>query len=280
MNASEILVPVEWTRRSLAALTPARSLAENTGSPVHLVSVIPKEASDDERRQALVEEARRHGLQQPRISVLKADLNTMPVGSEESGLMRLVDESPEALVCMATHARSAVGDLLLGSVAGAILNRAKRPVMLTGPRFSADWRGPVRMLVVCLDGSPLSEAIIDPAADMASATGVDLLLVQVQSPDAPETALSQDAAESGYLQARAADIRRRHGLQASWDVLHGKDPGRAIADYVAGFPDALVAMTTHGYTGLRRLAFGSVARDVVHGVGCPVLVYRPEEADA
>lgn len=280
MNATEILVPVEWTRRSLAALTPARSLAEQTGSSVHLVSVIPKEASEDERRQGLVEEAHRHGLQQPRISVLKADLNTMPVGSEEGGLLQLIAESPEALVCMATHARSAIGDLLMGSVATEILNRVKRPVVLTGPRFSADWRGPVRTLVVCLDGSSLSEAIIDPAADMASTTGADLLLVQVQSPDAPATAMTQDAAESGYLQARAADIRRRYGLQANWDVLHGKDPGRAIADYVAGLPDALVAMTTHGHTGARRLTSGSVARDVVHGVGCPVLVYRPEEADA
>lgn len=274
MSSQELIVPVEWSRRSLAALTPANVLSRQTGRSVHIVSIIPTESASEERRTALQGEAERRGIENPTISVLKADLNTVPIGEEEGTLMRVIQASPDAMVCMATHARTAIGDILLGSVASDILNRSDTPVVLTGPQFSADWQGPLQTLLVCLDGSALSEAIIAPAAALAKTTGASLMLIQVQSPDVHHTALAQDAAESGYLQSKAAEIRRDHGFEVNWDVLHGKDPGKTIAEYVAGYPGAMVAMTTHGHTGIRKLTVGSVARDVVHAINCPVYAFR------
>ena len=277
MSTQEIIVPVEWSRRSLAALTPANILSRQTGRSVHIVSILPAEANTEERRGALHEEAERHGMSNPTISVLTADLNTVPVGDSEGPLMQLIRDSADPVVCMATHARSAVGDILLGSVASDILNASDAPVVLTGPQFSADWQGPLKALLVCLDGSALSEAVIEPAAALAKSTGASLMLVQVQSPEVHQTTVAQDASESGYLQSKAAEIRRAHGFEVNWDVLHGKDPGKTIAEYVAGYPGAMVAMTTHGHTGMRKLAVGSVARDVVHAINCPVYAFRPKE---
>ncbi|SEP04038.1 universal stress protein [Aquisalimonas asiatica] len=277
MTAADIIVPVERTPRSLRAIAPARALAEQTGRGIHLLTVIPTESSDEDRRRELGQEARDHGIEPSRISVIKADLNTVPVGAEEGALWGAIAEAPDALICMATHARGAVGDMLLGSVATDVLNRAGRPVILTGPRLNADWAGPIRTLVVCLDGSPLSEAIIPPAAELARDTGAELFLVQAQEPDVHASALSADTTESGYVQRIARQIQKDYGLQANWDVLHGTRPARAISEYVAAMPGAMVCMTTHGRTGLGKLAFGSVARDVIHDVHCPVLAYRPTQ---
>ncbi len=276
MSNQEIIVPVEWSPRSLAALTPTNVLARQTGRGVHIVSIVPRESDTGQRRGNLEKEAERRGIASPRITVLHADLNTVPIGEEDGTLMRVIRDSPDAMVCMATHARNAIGDILLGSVASDILNGSDVPVVLTGPQFSADWQGPLNTILVCLDGSTLSEAIIDQAASLAKATKASLMLVQVQSPEAHQMAATQDAAETGYLQSKAADIHKRHGLDSNWDVLHGKDPAKAIAEYVASYPGAMVAMTTHGHTGMRKLAFGSVARDVVHGINCPVLAFRPK----
>ncbi|WP_290653522.1 universal stress protein [Aquisalimonas sp.] len=275
MTTPEVIVPVDWTRRSLAAMIPASVLAKQTGRSLHLVSIVPTESEIEARRRGVREEAEQRGIREPQISILKADLNTVPIGEREGTLMRVINQSPDALVCMATHARSAIGDVLLGSVASDILEGSAHPVALIGPRFSADWQGPLRTVIACLDGSELSERILAPAAAMASATGSGLMLVQVQQPEASHQAMIQDAAESGYLQSKAAEVQRDHHLKANWDVLHGRDPGRTIAEYVAGYPGAIVAMTTHGHTGVRKLAFGSVARDVIHSINCPVLALRP-----
>jgi len=275
MRSQDIIVPLEWTPRSLRALKAARVLAEQTGRKLHLVSVIPAATSSDERRRAMERAAHDYGLKSPHITILNADLVSFAVGAQEGSLWRLIAESPDAWICMSTHARNAIGDMLLGSVASEILDRAERPVVLTGPRFSADWNGPIKMLLVCLDGSRLSEAIIGPAADLAKSMGADLSLVQVQKPHASRIALSHDPLDPGYVQHKAAGVKKTHGIQPYWDVLHGKDPARALTEYVSGYPSAMIAMTTHGHTGLRKLAFGSVTRDVVHGAYCPVLVLRP-----
>lgn len=274
---SEIIVPVERTRRSLDALAVARVVAEPTGRTVHMVSVAPLEASKRERHSSLTGAADAYGFQSPKITILQENLKEKPVNSEASGLIDFIRQKPEALVCMSTHARGVIGDIVLGSVAGNVINNGRRPVVLIGPQFSADWDGPLETLVVCLDGSKLSEAILEPAARLAIDTGAKLLLVQALDPGSLQPGFAGDVNESGYLRSKAIEIDKQYGLQADWDVLHGKQPARAIAEYAAGFPGAMVAMTTHGYTGLNRINLGSVTLDVVHMIHCPVLTYKPTE---
>jgi universal stress protein A len=48
----------------------------------------------------------------------------------------------------------------------------------------------------------------------------------------------------------------------------------AILDATENLPADLVVVGTHGRTGLKRLALGSVAEAVVRGAGCSVLVVR------
>lgn len=273
----ELIIPVEWTRRSLTALRAARVLARQTGRRPHLVSVIALDEDAAKRERHLAEAAKEYTLPNPEITVLRSDLKAHPVSREGSELMRFINTTSDALVCLSTHARGAIGDMVLGGVASGIIEHTRRSVVLTGPQFSADWNGPLQTLLVCLDGSPLSESIIEPATELATRTGATLMLVQVLNPD-EGPGMGSDIAESGYLQSIAAGIRKQHDLKPDWDVLHGRDPGRSIAEYVAGFPGAMVAMTTHGYTGLRQLSLGSVTRDLVHMAGCPVLTFKPKTA--
>lgn len=56
-------------------------------------------------------------------------------------------------------------------------------------------------------------------------------------------------------------------------VLYG-DPSRAIVDLTHEYPDGLVAMTTHGRSGMSRWLMGSVADIVVSQAAGPVLVLK------
>ena len=83
---------------------------------------------------------------------------------------------------MSTHGRSGIGRLLYGSVADAMMRLAPVPVMLIPPFHGRDGATdrPKRILVP-LDGSPRSEAVLVPVADLAAQLGAELLLVNVVS---------------------------------------------------------------------------------------------------
>jgi manganese transport protein len=48
-----------------------------------------------------------------------------------------------------------------------------------------------------------------------------------------------------------------------------------VCEYIAFEDPDLVVMTSHGYTGLARILFGSVANEVIHRVNVPVMIIRP-----
>ena len=80
----------------------------------------------------------------------------------------------------------------------------------------------------------------------------------------------RDVIDSGYLVRHA----REHGA-SSWEILHGKRPGPAIAAHAQGRAGLIVA-STHGRGGLARIVTGSVAVRIVHQAPCPVLLVRPD----
>ena len=77
------------------------------------------------------------------------------------------------------------------------------------------------------------------------------------------------------LQAEAIELREA-GFQVYILVRFG-DPAIEILRYLNEKPIALIAMTTHARSGLRRLFFGSVAKEVLHHVDIPVLMLHPSE---
>lgn len=65
------------------------------------------------------------------------------------------------------------------------------------------------------------------------------------------------------------------GLPVKAEVLEGTT-AQVIADYARGKGVDLIVIGTHGYTGMKKLMFGSIALRVLHDSHCPVLLIRPE----
>ena len=98
---------------------------------------------------------------------------------------------------------------------------------------------------------------------------VTLLTVVEDPPAALPMAprLTAPGVEKRIEEARA-DLEARRPLfepdvDATVDVATGTDPAATIAEYAATHDVDLVAMTTHGRTGLRHLAMGSVAEGLL-----------------
>jgi nucleotide-binding universal stress UspA family protein len=139
-------------------------------------------------------------------------------------------------------------------------------------------------VLVPLDGSPLSRAILDPAIFLAKKLGSRVTLLHVLEPTVEitngdiEAEASRQREEARpvaeeYL-GRLANNLRQEGVAAETVILTGK-AHEAVVSYAAERGFGLLAMATRGRSGIARALLGSVATRVLHASPCPILLVRP-----
>jgi nucleotide-binding universal stress UspA family protein len=189
------------------------------------------------------------------------------------------------LVVMSTHGRGGLGRWVYGSVADRVLRRMAVPVLLV-PALAEPPRttdGPLRILVP-LDGSPLAEEVLGQVRALAVTRGAELLLLRVVEPPVPlevdgegYVSLVQrdaDLAEAQrYLESVAGRLRAGGVVATARALVEEAVP--TIVATAADYRADLIAMATHGRSGLARVVLGSVAAGVLHRANTPLLLVRP-----
>jgi nucleotide-binding universal stress UspA family protein len=140
-----------------------------------------------------------------------------------------------------------------------------------------------RHILVPLDGSRLAAAAVPYAVTLARASESRVTLLAVAESPPEHAGLPSAAAQEGderhvtestaYLES-VADVMRAHGLTVTTVVRHGNP----ASEILAASEDAncsLIAMSTHGRTGLERIRMGSVAQHVLRHSIVPTLVVQP-----
>jgi nucleotide-binding universal stress UspA family protein len=142
-------------------------------------------------------------------------------------------------------------------------------------------------ILVPLDGSRTAEAILPFVLEIAGPLDIEVTLLRVVVPIPPsvvegsrhvvvEDTEARRAEAERYLDSLAAELRDR-GVRVRTVVRRG-DPVTEIASAARELEVDLVAMTTHGRSGLGRLLFGSVAEAVLRSTDLPVLMMRQTAA--
>ena len=144
-----------------------------------------------------------------------------------------------------------------------------------------------KRVVVPLDGSPLAEGMLRFIVDIAGPLDLEVVLLRVIRPQPPQVTESSRFVVLEDIGARMAEAREylvplavelsTKGIRVRTEVRRG-DP---VEEIVAGVREAgadLIAMTTHGRSGLGRLLFGSVAEAVLRQAEIPVFLMRQTEA--
>ena len=203
-------------------------------------------------------------------------------------ILEYAESNHPDLIALSSHGRSGLTRMVLGSVAWRIINGTESPVLVMHPNEES--AGPVATLtdlLVPLDSSPLAEEVLPMAVDLAKALSLKVHLVMVV-PTALELAVGTDmvvypghvldtarTVAQEYLQG-VTDRLKSQGCDVIWAMLEG-DPGAAIVDYSTEMTNNLVIMSTHGRTGFRRWALGSVTDRVIRTSHDPVIVHRSTE---
>lgn len=203
---------------------------------------------------------------------------TMPNEEAGPGILAAAGEAGAELIVMATHARSGVERMVLGSVTEAVLRQATVPVMAVPDGARDAWEaGTPTTILVPLDGSPLSEQAIHPAGQLATTLGARVVLVRALEAPQPDQTRRAAAARVGstwdYLAGAGAKLDQR-GLDVTLNVQLGAAP-QVISGSLNAFNASLIVMATHGRGGLSRLMFGSEAAAVVRQARVPVVLVGP-----
>lgn len=224
-------------------------------------------------------------------------------GPTAQTLLETAEAEDIRLIALATHGRTGAARWLMGSVAEQVARKSAVPVLVVRSfrrnRAVNEWdpaprvEQPVRRILVPTDGSEAARAVADPARKLAQLYGAEIVLLHVapipypapgpalpgMMPAAilpmPEPPKSEDDPATQLLAERFAHA----GLQVTRMTVLG-DPATEIVDhpFVTGID--LIAMASHGRSGLDRLLLGSVAERVLRHAGVPVLIVRSQDPAA
>jgi len=214
---------------------------------------------------------------------------TVEKGSAEETIIGKAEADDGTLIAMATHGRSGLNRFLLGSVAEKVLRGSANPLLLVRATEAAPTTGEAafKSIIVPLDGSELAESVLPVVATMAKQ--LDLEVVLFRAYHIPYSAYAADDGgyvvnyaelidgvreeATEYLNKKVGEMKNL-GVAKVAAVTNEGYSGDEIIALGRKTPDAVIAMCSHGRSGIKRWVLGSVTENVVRHSDDPVLVLR------
>jgi nucleotide-binding universal stress UspA family protein len=293
----KVLVPLDGSTLAEQILPYARLFAGELKLSVELVGVVEVEAlashvSPETGRyiDTLLAEGMRNSEEYlAKITRSFAGLNVKYIvarGKPEEVIIERAADDKNTLIAMATHGRSGLNRWLLGSIAEKVLRGSANPLLLVraGREAKTEGQAALKSILVPLDGSELAETVLPNVVELARTLGLEVVLVRAY--ETPYTAYATAYAISyeeltaevrdealGYLENKAEELTKQGLENVSYFALHGV-AAEEIISLGRKTPESLIAMCSHGRSGVRRWVLGSVTERVARHSGDPVLIIR------
>jgi nucleotide-binding universal stress UspA family protein len=284
VTVQRILLPLDGSELAEAVVPVAEALARDYEAGVLLLRALaPRESFDAE-----VEAQREAEAYLAQVADRLRDRAAVGVdwkvwyNEPAQAIADAAQENAIDLITMATHGRSGLERLRFGSVAERVVRRASVPVLLVRGVPSPS-PGALGRILVPLDGSETSEAVLPVVARLAGPFDVTIDLLHAIEPLTPpvlaevggqaDEILRRRYAEAEAHLRRLADALEARGLRVR-RAVRGGPAAETIQRYGEDEKIGLIAMTTHGRSGLGRLLLGSVAEQVLRTATVPVLLLK------
>jgi nucleotide-binding universal stress UspA family protein len=291
-----LLVPLDGSPLAETALPAAWYLVKTFRASVTLLHLVERNAPAEvhhvrhlrtaDEAQAYLADVRQRAF--PKTADVECHVHTTEISDVPRSIGEHEVEMESDLIVMCTHGRGAARRWLFGSIAQQVIASSGTPLLLIPPQpdqsvidFQCD------RVVVPLDGNPDHEPGLRAASEMAQSCGaaIHLLLViprldQLKGEQAatgkllPRTMtalldMSEATAET-YLRDHL-QILQASGLTATAEVARG-DAALAIVDAARRTQASLIAMGTHGKTGLGAVWSDSLTPTLANRSPVPILL--------
>ncbi len=293
-----ILAATDFSDTANAAMDWAVELARQQGGRVELVHAVtvppsvpgyvPTAGADFEAEVRRAAEAR---LAETVAGLRERGVETstfLGPGTPSQVILERAAATRAAAVVIGTRGLTGLRHLLLGSTTQRVVHGARCPVLTVHPGDSGKHRT-IRTILVPTDFSKDAELAIHASHRLLAGLEQDARLILLHAFNLPieYTAYGAIPTSVKYLEDTGLEAERRlyemaqplqrEGLSVE-TVARDGDPAHVIADEAERRGADLIAMGTHGHSGLRHLLLGSTAERVVEHAPCPVMTIRaPQE---
>ena len=299
---TRMLIPLDGSKTAENVLPYTRALAGKLKVPVELIGVIDIgemathiSAEKAPHLDTMIEDGVRSSE-----GYLNEIAKTFPAGNvkctvekgrPEEVIIEKTAMDKGTLITMATHGRSGIDRWLLGSVAEKVLRGTTNPLLLIRATEEAKGEGEatLKSVIVPLDGSELAESVLPAVVEMATKLNLEIVLFRAYN--IPYSAYGdgggdgyyavdfneligamKDEAQK-YLEKKTVELKKLGVEKVSLVTKEGMSADQIIR-FGRETPDNLIAMCSHGRSGVKRWVLGSITETVVRHSGDPVLVIR------
>jgi nucleotide-binding universal stress UspA family protein len=299
LKLSNILCATDLSDASNHAIPFAGALARKFGGKLHIGHVVDIYPLALHHAASFISPAAQDEIIRKAEAEVRSTMAGQPVqwepivrdGSPLSEIPRMAEETRADLAVLATHGRSGIKRLLLGSVAERLLETLPCPALVVKSperKFLTPWPEDIgfrRILIGC-DFSPDSSLALEYGLGLAQEFEAEVHLLHVieQSVywglDTATKALTKDLERA----VRDTVERKLLGLvpkeAASWchvePVLRAGLPHEEITRHARALEVDLIVVGVRGHTLVDKLMVGSTMTRVVREAHCPVLAVRRE----
>jgi len=289
-----IMVGIDHSPASMAALKEAERLAQHYGAILYVVDVLDQRLLDDHQwdyptlREDIVaaRQVRLDQVVKEHLTDAVESRSELRVGHPFVELVRSANDRQADLLVLGSRGLSSIRWSSVGSVAKKCIRKAAMPVMLV----RRSQVGPFRRIVACVDFSDTSRLAAQHAAKIAKAENAALEFVHVcvarsivdtgfgsLEPIAPvithEKILVADRNELDRFVGELGESL--DGIEWSSSVIEGHRVGTTIADYLESTGTDLAVIGTRGRTWLKALLIGTNAESLIEESPCSVLAIKP-----
>jgi nucleotide-binding universal stress UspA family protein len=297
---TRILIPLDGSKTAEKVLPYARFVAGTLKLPVELLAVVDIvemathiTAARASHLDTVIEDSVRNSEQ-----YLSGVAGTFPgantrcmveKGKPEQVIIETAAGDQGTFITMATHGRSGINRWLLGSIAEKVLRGTTNPLLLVRATEEAKSESvaSLKSVVVPLDGSELAERVLPAVAELAKTLKLAVVLFRAYNIptsayagdegyyatnyDEMLTAMRDEAVD--YLEKKTEAVKKM-GIANASSVAKEGFAADEIISLSRQSPDNLIAMSTHGRSGVKRWVLGSVTETIVRHSADPVLVIR------
>jgi nucleotide-binding universal stress UspA family protein len=214
---------------------------------------------------------------------------TVQLGRPAERILAVAEQRSNSYIAMASHGRSGLRRTLLGSVASRVIQGAPSAVFVqrrADVKVNDPHAATIDRVLVPLDGSYFAEQAIESVDEFFGPTEVQLHLLYVVEHGAQRDTYTQEILEDyrdlsdsdadAYLDWVAQTLIKS-GSRVSSEIAHGL-PADEIERVATERGADLIAMSTHGRSGIGRFVMGSTAERVLQSSECPLMLIRAWDA--
>ncbi len=285
----KILVPLDGSDLAELALPYAEELANAFKSEVILLHVNEPAESHYRHMHELY-------MQEVADRMKERIRKVSPVvvsGKSADEIISYAEKNDVGLIIITSHGRSGIMSWATGSIASKLLQAAAVPLLMVRaakPRQEAQRPVLLNRILLPLDGSEAGGAAVEYVGELMSRFESEVILFGVVSSGRhirsvggldyisyPEEQVAMFKKEAeGYLDGVYRKLKRRKGTVKVALKVGDKvgDVGQEIIKFAEEEGVNLIAISSHGHSGIKKWVFGSIANKVVQDSKAPVLVVK------